>query len=88
MPPTPFLHDESGAVRFWVVCDDGQSIGASISKATLHYRFKAELSGADAVATYLAHQDEIDAAVRRRLAAGSREPVLLREVDVAAGRQP
>ena len=88
MPPAPFLHDDSGVLRFWVDCGEGKFVGASISKAALHYRFQADLSGADAVATYIAHQKEIDAAVRRRLAAGSLEPIMLREADVAARREP
>ncbi len=80
--PAPFLHGESGAVRFWVLADAGQQVGASISNQTLHYSFGAELSGADALATYTANRDVIDAAVRRRVAAGSIEPVMLRERDV------
>jgi len=36
------------------------------------------------VAIYAAHRVEIDAAVRRRIARGSIEPVMLREADVAA----
>jgi hypothetical protein len=83
MSPSPLYHDASGAVRFWVLTDSGEFVGATISKETLHYRFQAELSGVDAVAKYTAHQAEIDAAVLRRVAAGSREPVMLRESDVA-----
>jgi hypothetical protein len=85
-PPSPFFHDESGAVRFWVRVGDGTFVGASISRQTLHFRFRADINGADALATYLAHQDEIDAAAMRRIAAGSIEPVMLREADVAAPR--
>ena len=84
MQPDPFFHDPSGALRFWVAMDDGSFVGASISKATLHFRFKADMSGADAVSIYRAHREEIDAAVRRRLSAGSIEPVMLREADVIA----
>ena len=84
MLPTPFLHDASGDVRFWVLLDDGASIGASISMRALHYRYRAAMGGADAVATYNAHRSEIDAAVRRRFAAGSLEPVMLREHDLKA----
>ena len=86
MQPDPFFHDPSDALRFWVAMDDGNFVGASISKATLHFRFKADMSGADAVAVYTAHREEIDAAVRRRLSSGSIEPVMLREADVAAPR--
>jgi hypothetical protein len=82
--PEPFLHLESGAVRFWVLTDSGAYTGATISKETLHYRFKADRSGADAVASYEAHRTEIDDAVRRRIANGSIEPVMLRESDLPA----
>ena len=86
MQPAPFFHDPSGAVRFWVATDNGNFVGATISKATLHFRFKADMSGADAVAIYTAHREEIDAAVRRRISSGSIEPVMLREFDVTAAR--
>lgn len=86
MQHPPFFHDESGTVRFWVQTEAGSLVGATISKETLHYRFRSQLDGSDAVATYTAHRDTIDAAVRRRVAAGSLEPVMLREFDVAPGR--
>jgi hypothetical protein len=82
--PAPSLHADSGAVRFAVDTEDGMRVGASISKEVLHYRYKAAWDGADALATYLAHRAEIDQAVRRRVAAGSIEPVMLRETDLAA----
>lgn len=84
--PTPFFHEESGAVRFWVGVGDGTFVGASVSKQTLHFRFRADISGADALATYTAHKEEIDGAARRRIAAGSIEPVMLREADLARPR--
>jgi Protein of unknown function (DUF1488) len=88
MLPSPFFHDDSSAVRFWVLADDGSTVGATIGKATLHFRFRGDISGADAVATYTAHREVIDAAVRRRIASGSIEPVMLRESDVAAPQKP
>jgi hypothetical protein len=81
--PEPFFHADSGTVRFWVASGEGAWVGASIAKETLHYRFRGELSGANAVATYTAHRTEIDDAVKRRIAQGSIEPVMLRESDVA-----
>jgi hypothetical protein len=81
----PFFHLDSGALRFWVDVGGG-CMGATISKQALHYRFGADLSGSDAVAVYRAHRPEIDAAVRRRVALGSIEPVMLREADVSASR--
>ncbi len=80
--PPPFMHDESGALRFWVLTESGQHVGATISKQTLHYSFRGDISGSDALATYAANREVIDAAVRRRVAAGSIEPVMLRERDV------
>lgn len=83
-PRQPFFHLESGALRFWVDVGGGTLVGASISTRALHYRLHGDLSGSDAVAVYLAHREEIDAAVRRRFAAGSLEPVMLREADLPA----
>jgi len=83
MAQEPFFHAISGTVRFWVQVDDAL-IGASISKEALHYRYHPNVSDDDALATYLQHSAEIDAAVTRRVAAGSREPVMLRDPDLRA----
>jgi len=83
MHPDPFFHEPSGALRFWVLIAEGSSIGASISKEALHYRFKGDITGADAAQCYTANRLIIDEAVRRRVAKGSIEPVMLREFDVA-----
>jgi hypothetical protein len=71
-------------VRFWVQTDSGEMVGAIIRKEALHYRFRGAASGADVLTTYQVNRGEIDAAVLRRLAAGSIEPVILREADFAA----
>lgn len=84
-PHSPFFHDDSASVRFWVLVDE-VLVGASITRTTLHYRYKALHTDDDALATYLENAAEIDAAVRRRVAAGSREPVLLRDADISASR--
>lgn len=84
MTEPPFFHIPSGTVRFWVLID-GQSVGASIGKETLHYRYKAHVNGDEPLVTYAAHAAEIEAAVRRRVAAGSYEPVMLRDADVRPG---
>jgi len=83
MSQAPFFHDISGTVRFWVQVGD-QLVGASIGKETLHYRYKPQARDDDPLATYLQNSVEIDEAVRRRVAAGSREPVMLRDPDVRA----
>lgn len=81
MPPSPYFDLASGSVRFWVDVD-GVPVGASIGKETLHYRWRARAHDDEPLATYAAHAAEIDAAVRRRLAAGALEPVMLRDPDV------
>lgn len=87
LPTTPeaFFHEDSGAVRFWVTTDDGGCVGAMVRKEILHVLYRVPPSGADALKAYLEHRPEIDAAVLRRVAAGSIEPVMLREADFRAG---
>lgn len=80
--PSPWLHPDSGAVRFWVALPEGKAVGAILSKQVLQYRFNAQSDGSDAVATYEANRGEIDAAVVGRVNAGSIEPVMLRENDL------
>lgn len=77
----PHFHIDSGAVRFWVPVN-GQLIGASISRETLHYRFRPHAQGDDPLETFHAHVQDITAAVERRVATGSIEPVMLREYDL------
>ncbi len=80
--PPPYFHADSNAVRFSVAIDAGTRIGASIGTRTLHYRFRTEVNETNALSIYEAHRDEIDAAVRRRVATGSIEPVMVREHDL------
>lgn len=80
--PAPYFHTDSGALHFWVRVADGPPIGATVSKETLHYRFRGALDGSDVLATHAAQQAVLDAAVLRRVAGGSREPVMLRESDL------
>jgi hypothetical protein len=79
--PQAFFHEESGAVRFWVRTAAGGWMGAIARKQVLRFRFGAMESGDDALKVYQDHQHEIDATVLRRVAAGSIEPVILREAD-------
>ena len=76
-----FFHQDSGCVRFWVDVE-GTFIGATVRKDSLHRRYHPGNVDDDPLATYLAHATEIDDAVRRRVAAGSIEPVMLREPDL------
>ena len=77
----PFFHDSSGTVRFWVLVD-GAQVGASIGRETLHYHYRPTAQGDDPMETFRDHVADIEAAVRRRSAAGAREPVMLREYDL------
>ncbi|HKB55136.1 MAG TPA: DUF1488 family protein [Ramlibacter sp.] len=80
MSDSPFFHEASGAVRFWIVVD-GKPFGASVSREALHHRYRPTMHDDEPLETYLANAADIEAAVRRRLAQGSREPVMLREYD-------
>jgi len=81
MSDAPFFHESSGTVRFWVLVD-GNLLGASVSREALHHRYRPNDRNDDPIETYLANAADIEAAVRRRLAQGSREPVMLREYDL------
>lgn len=83
MSQPPFFHADSGAVRFWVDVD-GALVGASVSGRTLHYRYRPTAQGEDPLETYKTHAADLDAAVRRRVAQGAIEPVMLREFDLRA----
>lgn len=80
-PPQPFVHEETGAIRFWVPLDDGSHMGAILRREILHHCFQGAYDGDGALGTFASHRAEIEAAVRERAARGSREPVLLREAD-------
>lgn len=84
--PAAAFDPDSGVLRFWVPMPAGPPMGATLSRQVLHYRFQGAMDGSDARAIYEAHRVEIDAAVARRAAAGSREPVMLRENDLPLRR--
>jgi hypothetical protein len=85
-PPEPYFHGDSAALRFWVAAPDGAGwVGAIVRPALLHHRFQGDMGGSDALAVYQKHRPEIDAAVLRRIALGSIEPVMLREADFDTG---
>jgi hypothetical protein len=87
MPQEPFFHVESGAVRFWIPIN-GEIMGASISRETLHRRFRPTAKDDDPLETYTANAADIAAAVARRVAQGSIEPVMLREYDLREPGEP
>ena len=79
MSQAPYYDPGSAKVFFWVSVD-GVPVGASIGKATLHYRYHPTSGSDDPLSTYTQHAGEIDAA------AGAREPVMLRDPDISAPR--
>ncbi|MEO8654845.1 MAG: DUF1488 family protein [Ramlibacter sp.] len=83
MADAPFFHEASGTVRFWVLVD-GQPFGASVGREALHHRFRPTVQGEDPLQTFRDNIADIEAAVHRRIAQGSREPVMLREYDLRA----
>ena len=76
-----FLHEASGTVRFWVMVD-GKPMAASVGLHALHYQFSPGTRDEDPLETYRTHAQVIAAAVLRRVASGSREPIMLREFDL------
>ncbi len=79
--PAAFYHQDSEAVRFWVSIADG-FVGASIRSAVLRHHFNPDGGKEEPIEIYARHAAEIGAAVERRVALGSREPVMLREPDL------
>ncbi|WP_349291383.1 hypothetical protein [Caenimonas sedimenti] len=57
-------------------------VGASVSPLTLHYSYRPATPGEDAMETFRHNLPHLETVVRRRLASGSREPVMLREHDL------
>jgi hypothetical protein len=85
-PPVATYHRDSESLRFWVPMGaptaDQSLMGASVSRSVLHHRFQGAEDGSDALAIYTSHRQALEAAVRHRVALGSREPVIVRENDL------
>lgn len=81
MSEAPFLHEASGTIRFWVLIE-GELVGASVSRESLHYRYRPDARDEDPLETFKANSAQLEAAVRYRVAGGSLKPVLLREFDL------
>lgn len=80
----PFFHEDSGCVRFWVPIA-GIAVGASVSREALHHRYAPQSVGEDPLGTFRVNQPALEEAVRRRVAKGSIEPVMIREFDLKPG---
>ena len=77
----PFFSERSGAVLFWVPIA-GIAVGASVSRETLQHRYTPLSADGDPMDTFLAHVAGLEDAVRRRVAGGSIEPVMVCERDL------
>lgn len=86
MLPDPYFHADTESVRFWVLIEQ-LPVGASIGQRVLHYSFRAGCTDDDPLQTYRAHAAALAEVVRRRVATGSIEPVMLRESDLAPLRR-
>ncbi|WP_431257744.1 DUF1488 family protein [Roseateles chitinivorans] len=84
MKPAAFYDLSSGTIRFWVLVGE-QFVGATVRRESLHYRYSPHNTNDDPLQTFQAHTDELEGIVRRRVAGGSREPVMLRDHDLMAG---
>ena len=77
----PFFDELLRSVSFWVLID-ARLVNASIRRETLHDCYRPTADNDDPLDTYKLHASEIDAAVHRRVAEGSVEPVVLRQFDL------
>jgi hypothetical protein len=77
----PTFDESSDSVRFWVVIGENV-LGATIGRLALHHHYRSKMQGDHPLDTFQANRAEIEAAVRRRYAQGSLEPVMLREYDL------
>ena len=80
----PFFHADSDCVRFWVPIA-GIAVGASVRRDVLHHRYAPHSVDEDPLVTFQANLAAIEDAVRRRVANGSIEPVMIREFDLKPG---
>ena len=86
--PQAYFDEPAGAVYLWVRTAAGLPMGAMLRTRVLHFRFGAALSGDDALKTYQNNRPEIEAAVLRRIANGSLEPVLRCAKPTSARAEP
>ncbi len=77
----PYFHDDSDCVRFWVPIA-GIAVGASVRRDVLHHRYAPHSVDEDPLVTFQTNLGAIEDAVRRRVANGSIEPVMIREFDL------
>ena len=77
------FYADSGALRFWGAVGQGLP-GASGARAVLHGRCRTGLIGDDPLEAVRGQLLETEATVRRRVARGAIEPLMLREIALRA----
>jgi hypothetical protein len=77
----PYLNDKTGSLRFTVPVS-GDHVMAYLTETSWRARFGTDFSDSSFMDVYNANKDLIDRAVTRRVAAGAREPVVLRVADL------
>ena len=80
MRPFTIRHDVAHIVRFWVPVN-GKSVSAMVSDTSLRCCFVPAQPRKTALSIFGEHRAELDEMVRRRIAAGSTEPVMLHDSD-------
>ena len=91
MRPFAICHDVAHIVRFWVQVD-GVPVCAMVSETSLRCCFVPAQPRKGALTIFGEHLAELDEMVRRWIAAGSAEPVMLQDsdfpIDAAAAVDP
>lgn len=77
-----YFHADSNSIRFWVRVAE-LPVGASIPCRLLFEHFQPDLAEGDAMQVFAAHSQALTDAVKRRVAGGSIEPVMLRAHDLS-----
>lgn len=81
MQATPHLNASAGSAQFQVRLAD-REVTAFISESSWRARFGDGCSDAGFLEVLVANEAVLDAAVARRVAAGARQPVVLRSTDL------
>ncbi len=79
----PYYASDTDGVHFPVECE-GVLIQGYVSRSVLQLAYGVILSSSRCLSTYLEHQAEIDAAVRRRVAVQGPESVLVRRSEIGS----
>jgi len=80
----PYYGEDTDGVHF-EVCVEGCYVQAYVSRQVLARRCGLDVEARSCLSLYVAHKDELDAAVARRVKAAGPETVILRIDELIAG---